>query len=300
MKKYVLLITLYAAVSALADTRPVNLRCEYLDNPLGIDVEQPRLSWFSESNQRGWMQSGYQILVASSGELLKQDKGDLWDSGKVASDQSIHVEYAGKPLESRMSCYWKVRVWGNDGKESAWSEPARWTMGLLKPEDWTAKWITMPNPQRLSHPWLRRTFELKENVERALVFINTGSYYELHINGKKVGPCVLEPGVTQINKRFVVNAYDVSAFLVKGKNTIAVWMGPGWYQPRNGNKHNAPILRAQLNIDARSGPMVIGTDAGWRVQESCVSQIGGWCWNNFGGERFDAREYIGESSFLLI
>ena len=153
----------------------------------------------------------------------------LWDSGKVTSDQSVLVEYAGKPLESRMQCYWKVKTWltAQDSmvQESEWSKPAIWTMGLLKPEDWQAKWITHPDPKRLAHPWLRRTFEMKEGVERAVIYINTASYYELHINGKKVGPYVLEPGITQVNKRFIVNAYDVTSFLVKGTNTIALWMG---------------------------------------------------------------------------
>jgi alpha-L-rhamnosidase len=268
-----------------------NLRCEYLANPLGIDVARPRLSWIIESNRRGERQTAFQVLVASSEELLKKDQGDLWDSGKVASDQSILLEYAGKPLESQKFCYWKVRIWDQDGKASHWSDRAFWSMGLLQPDDWEAKWITHPDPTRLSHPWLRRTFELKEGAERAVIYVNTGSYYELHINGKKVGPYVLEPGITQLNKRFIVNACDVTSFLVKGKNTIAVWMGPGWHQPINGNNFNAPILRAQLNIATPSGPILIGTDASWRVKESCISQIGGWSWNNFGGERFDAREF---------
>jgi alpha-L-rhamnosidase len=299
---------------------PKELRCEYLENPLGIDLATPRLSWIVETKERGWRQTAYQVLVATTTAKLAADTGDLWDSGKVESDQSIHVEYQGKPLLSRMPCFWKVKVWTTKAAESGvlspeskksntlparrslseggspegegWSQPALWTMGLLQPEDWTAKWITHPDPKRLSHPWLRRTFELKDRVERAVVYVNTSSYYELHINGKKVGLNVLEPGITQVNKRFVVNAYDVTSCLLKGTNTIAVWMGPGWHQPRNGNTYNAPILRAQLNIDTHSGPMVIGTDASWRVKESCISQIGGWKWNNFGGERFDAREFL--------
>ena len=115
-----------------------NLRCEYRENPLGIDVVKPRLSWVIEvrgrrSEDRGQRQTAYQVLVASSEELLEQDKGDLWDSGKVESNQSIQVEYAGKPLESRMHCHWKVRVWDQARrKRSPWSAPARWTMGLLE------------------------------------------------------------------------------------------------------------------------------------------------------------------------
>jgi alpha-L-rhamnosidase len=124
----------------------VNLRCEYLTDPLGIDVVKPRLSWVmedrgQESGSRGLKQTAYQVLVASSEELLRKDQGDLWDSGKVVSDQSIHVEYAGKPLTSQMLCYWKVKTWftvgGSTVQESDWSKPALWSMGLLKPEDWS-------------------------------------------------------------------------------------------------------------------------------------------------------------------
>jgi alpha-L-rhamnosidase len=296
--KFTLLLTalLLSPLASLYAQGVANLRCEYLANPLGIDVAKPRLSWKIESDKRGHKQVAYQVLVASSEVELKYDKGDLWDSGKMTSDQSVLVEYAGKPLASQMHCYWKVKTWLTDQdsrvQESEWSKPASWTMGLLNPGDWNAKWITYPDTMRLHHPWLRRTFEMKEAVKRAVIYVNTASYYELHINGKKVGPYVLEPGITQVNKRFIVNAYDVTSFLERGKNTIALWMGPGWYQPKMGNKYKAPILRAQLSLVTSSGPLVIGTDASWRVKESCVSQLGNWSWNNFGGERFDAREFI--------
>jgi len=303
---------LLAPLSTLHAVEVRDLRCEYLAAPLGVDVARPRLSWVIEDRSqrsasfakptaamevRGQQQAAYQVLVASTPALLAKDQGDLWDSGKVASDQSIQVEYAGRPLASRMDCHWKVRVWTLTAdlrplRSSSWSQPACWTMGLLQPEDFKAKWITLPDPQRLSHPWLRRTFELKEGVERAMMSVDTASYYELRINGQKVGPHVLEPGITQVNKRFIVNTYDVTSLLVKGTNTIALWMGPGWYQPRTGNTFNAPILRAQLHAVTPSGKLMIGTDASWRAKESCVSQIGGWKWSDFGGERFDARAFI--------
>jgi alpha-L-rhamnosidase len=285
-------VFLCSGVSVAESIRPTNLRCEYLVNPLGIDETQPRLSWKSESDQRGQMQSAYRLLVAGSREKLDKNVGDLWDSGKVKSDQSIHLAYDGKELTSRMQCFWKVMVWDKDGKASSWSEPAQWSMGLLKPEDWIAKWVTNPAPKRLSHPWLRRTFDLKEDVERAEIHVNTPSYYELRINGKKVSPYVLTPGISKFDKRFLVNSYDVTSYLVKGSNCIALWMGPGWHQPRNGNKYNAPILRAQLDIQTPSGLTLIGTDSNWRVKESCISQIGEWKWNNFGGEHYDARQFV--------
>jgi len=337
---------LLVSLASLNAAEVTDLRCEYLKDPLGVDVTQPRLSWKIEGRvqrsevggqksedppspsglrraDRGLKQTAYQVLVASSEEHLKDGwfkscKPDLWDSGKIESDQSVLVEYQGKPLESGMRCFWKVRVWtkgievggssfalratadrqraevGKNAACSGWSSQGMWSMGLLQPEDWTAKWITLADSKRLAHPWLRRSFEVKEGVKQAVMYVNTASYYELRINGKKVGPYVLEPGITQVNKRFVVNAYDVTSYLVKGTNTIALWMGTGWHQPRNGNTNNAPILRAQLNVDTHSGPMVIGTDTRWRVKESCITQIGKWSWNNFGGERFDAREFIAD------
>jgi len=123
---------------------PICLRCEYRINPEGLDIRQPRLSWKLESNQRGQKQTAYQILAASSPENLSKDYGDLWDTGKVTSDETIHIEYSGRPLSSRMQIWWKVRVWDKDNMPSAWSEPATWTMGLLETQDWQAQWITAP------------------------------------------------------------------------------------------------------------------------------------------------------------
>jgi alpha-L-rhamnosidase len=121
-------------------------RCEYQVDPSGLDVAQPRLSWILRSDERGEKQTAYQVLVASSPDVLGQDQGDRWDSGRVTSDQTIHVAYAGKPLGSRMQCFWKVRAWDKSGQASAWSKPARWTMGLLDRSDWGAKWIAHYNP----------------------------------------------------------------------------------------------------------------------------------------------------------
>ena len=117
------------------------LRCEYLANPLGVGETAPRLSWIVESGERGQTQAGYRILVASSEELLKQDRGDLWDSGNVADSETIGTPYQGAPLAPHQRCFWKVKVWNQAGRQSAWSEPAMWAMGLLKPEDWKAQWI---------------------------------------------------------------------------------------------------------------------------------------------------------------
>jgi len=130
-----------AALAADGSIAVHQLRCEYRVDPLGVDVEQPRLSWLVESAERGQKQTAYQVLVATSLTNLQADRGDLWDSGKVASDETTCIVYQGKPLTSHTRCCWKVRVWDKDGKVSAWSEAARWSMGLLKPAEWIAQWI---------------------------------------------------------------------------------------------------------------------------------------------------------------
>jgi alpha-L-rhamnosidase len=139
-----LLVALHAcAWSGIAGAASVNgLRCEYQKEPLGLDVARPRLSWIMNSDGRGDFQSAYQVLVASTPEKLSLGQGNLWDSGRVESSDSIYVPYSGVPLESRARCYWKVRVWDKGGKASPWSAASFWTMGLLKPEDWKAYWIT--------------------------------------------------------------------------------------------------------------------------------------------------------------
>jgi len=132
----------FAASSLLAAALSVSEnRCEYRENPVGIDTLQPRLGWVLESKSRGILQAGYRVLVASTPELLKRDQGDLWDSGRVTSDESVHVVYNGRKLVSGQTCFWKVRVWDEAGDDSGWSRPASWTMGLLAPSDWQAQWI---------------------------------------------------------------------------------------------------------------------------------------------------------------
>jgi alpha-L-rhamnosidase len=147
MTSQVIFGLLLAVAAVAADIRPTDLRCEYRQNPLGMDVLQPRLSWTLQAapTARGVAQSAYRVLLASLPETLARDEGDLWDSDKVPSDQTIHVAYAGQPLQSRMCAWWKVRVWDKDGQSSAWSAPATWTMGLLQPSDWRAKWIADPD-----------------------------------------------------------------------------------------------------------------------------------------------------------
>ncbi len=140
-----LMILAILVPSAAGAIHPVNLRCEYRTDPLGIDTLKPRLSWHLTAEDRAQYQRAYQIQVCTTPETLSEDKADMWDSGKVDSDQSVHVEYEGRPLGSRQHCYWRVRVWDKTDKGSAWSEPAHWSMGILRPQDWRSPWIAANN-----------------------------------------------------------------------------------------------------------------------------------------------------------
>ena len=265
-----------------------NLTCEFLKDPLGIDETKPRLSWQLESVQRGQKQTAYHIIVASSREKLEKNTGDLWNSEKVQSDQSIHVAYNGISLESRMPCYWKVRVWDKDEKWSVWSEPAEWSMGLLKPEDWTANWIGTPDPG--TAPYYRQSFNIDIMPMRATFYIAALGYFELFVNGQKVGDEVLAPAVSNFSKRSYYRTYDISSFLKKGKNSLGVWMGTGWYSPGlPGIKHHSPVVRAQLEISRNGKQQRIVTDSSWETRPSERKLLGEWRWGKFGGEQVDAR-----------
>jgi alpha-L-rhamnosidase len=172
-------LALVALQTASAALRVEQLRCEYLDNPLGIDTPQPRLSWILGSSERGAKQSAYQILVAGSASAWKQNQGDLWDSGKVPSDETIQVRYAGQPLATRQQAFWKVRVWDEAGQVRE-SQPARWEMGLLSPADWQARWIARTTDTN-AHPapLLRRAFQLDGKTKQARAYICGLGYYEL-------------------------------------------------------------------------------------------------------------------------
>ncbi|HYO10634.1 MAG TPA: alpha-L-rhamnosidase N-terminal domain-containing protein, partial [Tepidisphaeraceae bacterium] len=211
-----------------------NLRCEFRVDPLGIDVPRPRLSWNLTSPRRAQRQTAYQVLVASSAGPLARGAGDLWDSGKVASDRAVHVAYAGTPLASAQQCFWSLRVWDGDDRPSAWSPPASWTMGLLSQDDWQAKWITADGAvpaDKAGHTstLLRRELRAKPGLRRALVFVCGLGQYELTVNGRKSGNDLLAPGWTGYRKTCLYDTHDVTAMLREGENALGLILGNGMY-----------------------------------------------------------------------
>lgn len=250
------------------------LRCEYLENPLAIDAPHPRLSWITNSDRRGEKQTAYQILVASTPEKLFQAQGDLWDSGKVVSDRQIQVEYAGKPLDSRQSCYWKVGVW-DSADQVHWSEPALWTMGVLKPADWQGKWIGADNAPDHQPIYLRRAFRVTKPVKRAVVSFCGLGWSELSIGGKPVGDYVMAPGNTVYDKRVQYLTFNVTDhFQNLGDTTLDVLLFDGWYaiakgsvwfKPEQQSYVDKPKLLLDLAIEYADGSKDrITSDTEWR------------------------------------
>jgi len=262
------------------------LRCEYLLNPTGIDTPQPRLSWVLLSGERAQKQTAFRVLVATSASLLEKDQGDIWDSGKILSENQELV-YGGKQLSSRRRCYWKVKVWDRNGRKSDWSGIASWEMGLLQPEDWKASWIGMdPSEGRAGYPWLRKTFVL-DDPSGGRAYITSLGWHELYVNGEKVGDDVLSPAVTQFDRRALYLTHDITRLLRKGTNCLAIWLGYGWYhEGRPGFPHvqrpGGPVVCAQIELQERNGKtVIIGTDDTWKAYSSPISKLedNPWCWS---------------------
>lgn len=269
---------------------PQNLQCEYRNNPPGIDILQPRLSWqMAAPAERGEKQTAYRIMVASSRDALQAGDADLWDSGKVLSGQSIQVPYDGEPLKAHMHCYWKVMTWNKDGSPSRWSEPAWWSMGMLQKEDWTAKWISTSKED--TSPWYRQQFTVDDVPDQAMVYVASLGYSELYMNGEKVGDEVLAPAVSNYEKRSYYQTYDVTPYMTEGANCIGIWMGQGWYSKGYpGVVHHSPVVRAQLVMNNEEKRISVVTDSTWLTHSSSRTQLGSWRWGDFGGELLDARK----------
>ncbi len=285
---------LFCWPAAGAELEPIRLRCEYLDGPLGIDIASPRLGWelIGSADAHGLGQTGYRILVSSSREKLEASEGDLWDSGRIASDQSVNVAYAGKRLPSKQQCYWKVRVWDQDGAMSAWSRSARWTMGLLRAEDWRAQWVGTPaggGPDRPS-PWFRKVFSLTSRPRSAFVYVASIGYHEVHVNGRKVGDAVLAPSVSHLGRRVRYLTYEVTELLEPGANCVAVWLGNGWASHPEYKLADGAMFLLQIEATLGDGSSAtVPSDGSWKTHASPITGMGGWKARQFGGERYDAR-----------
>ena len=286
--------TTQPTAAAVAPPSVVNLRSEYKVDPLGVDAAQPRLAWQLRSQARGVRQSAYQIQVARDPAALRSGRA-LWDTGRVSSDRQAHVAYAGAALESSRRYYWRVRVWDGDGKPSAWSAAASWEMGLLRPDDWKARWIEAgwdedPKTSQPS-PMLRRGFRLKAVPRSARAYVTSRGLYELEINGRRVGDQVFTPGWTSYGKRLQYQTYDVTALLRAGENAIGATLGDGWYRGYLAWRDKRNVygqrlaLRCQLRIEYPDGSVeVVGSDDAWKAATGPIRAS-----DIYMGESYDAR-----------
>ncbi|MFC0775236.1 alpha-L-rhamnosidase [Terrimonas alba] len=304
MRQYIIIITcLFSSLQPIAAQVTIQrLRCEMLNNPLGVDVTSPRLSWQLQSTERNVEQTAYHILVASSKEKLNSNEGDLWNSGKICSSQSIHISYSGQPLQSGKPYFWKVKAFTTKG-ETHWSEMAYWSTGLLNESDWKAKWIgydkastwdSITQWSRLSARYLRREFQSASIVKRATVYICGLGMYELYINGKKIGDQVLAPNPTDYRKTYFYNTHDVTTQIKAGTNAVGAVLGNGRFFTMRQNykmhKHNTfgyPKLLLQLEIEYTDGSKkTIISDESWKLNVDGPIRTN----NEYDGEEYDARK----------
>lgn len=288
--------------------RVERLRCEYRNGPLGVDASAPRLSWTLASSVRGQKQSAYRVLVSRTREALQADRGDLWDSGKVESDQSVNVVYAGAALDSGRRCYWKVAVWDKDGVRSPWSDPSFWEMGLLDAGDWKGQWINdgRPLPETDAGfyrddpaPLFRKQFDLSKPVRRARFYVSALGYVHARLNGQAVGDQHLDPLWTVPNKRVFYSVHDVTRRIQSGTNCLGVTLGNGWYNPlplrlwgrvnlRERLVVGRPQFIAQLVIEFADGThKLVASDVSWKVAPGPILRN-----NIYLGEKVDARKTI--------
>ncbi|RXK87456.1 alpha-rhamnosidase [Filimonas effusa] len=277
-----------------------NLRCEMLVNPLSVTAENPRLSWEIVGKERGLKQEAYEILVASDPAKLAAGEGDLWNSGKVETDNSVYIAYQGKRLASNKACYWKVRVYTNKGL-TEWSGPAQWGTGLRYYKDWEGRWIGFDRlfpwenaaASRLSARYFRKEFAVAKQVKSATAYIMGLGLYELSIDGKKVGDQVLAPAPTDYTKNIKYNTFDVTEQLKQGQHAIGVVLGNGrFYAMRQtkaykNNSFGYPKLMFQLIITYTDGSRaVIKTDDSWKGTADGPIRTN----NEYDGEEYDAQK----------
>ena len=308
-----LVLLALAAVTQAAEP-PVDLRCESLGQPLAVEGVAPRLSWRLRDARRGAAQTAWRVIVASSAARAARGEGDLWDSGRVAGDATTQVPYAGRALPARTDAYWRVQVWDEQNAVSAWSETARFRLGLAGEGDWTAHWIaardTTPLHTRRDTLHLpparhfRTEFAAKKPVARATLYASALGIYDAHLNGSRVGDAYFQPGWADYRQRAHYRAHDVTSQIQPGANALGFVLADGWYAgyvgygllvgygPEKSGRNfygKTPALRAQLEIDYTDGTRdVIASGPDWRVtSEGPIREA-----DLIMGETYDARREL--------
>ena len=292
LPKFMILLMLHT-ISVLASAKTVisGLKCEYLTNPLGLNVTHPRLTWQIECGEPNFVQTAYEIRVIASESVLNKRDKPVWNSGKVITDQSVNIEYKGLPLESQTRYVWQVRIWDNHGKATPWSEPAWWETALLDNSLWKAEWIAAPNKAAEDHRpvYFRKEFICEKKIASARLYISSHGLYQVVLNGEKVKSDLFTPGWTSYNKRTQYQTYDITR-LLKTENALGAIVGDGWYRGNIGGKvqrnyfGDKLALIAQIEITFSDGTSrQIASDGSWETGNGPIllSDI-------YNGETYDA------------
>ncbi len=294
------------ALQNAAQIQSVNLTCEYLVNPVGIEVANPRLSWNFISTERNQSQLAYEIIVSNNIKDIQQGKGNIWQTGKIVSNENLHIEYKGEALTSFTKNYWRVKVYDKKGVSSGWSHIASFETAMLQQNHWTAKWIGDGSKQFEKDedfykddpmPLLRKNFFANKKITSARFYVSGLGYYEAFLNNIKIGNHVLDPGFTAYRKQVPYVTYDITSLLKKGENIIGVMMGNGWYNPlplrlfgrfnlRNVQQTGRPCIKAEIHIGYADGTKeIITTDQSWQTATGPILRN-----NVYLGELYDARK----------
>lgn len=281
------------------------LKTDYRTAPLGFDNPVPEFSWKVQSTERGAAQTAYEIVVSDSQSKLEKGQGNVWETGKIMSNATFGITYAGKPLQSFTRFFWKVRITDQNGKNSAWSQPAWFETSMMRSTDWTAKWIsvqrTLPTKdedfyKETPNPLLRKNLILKNEVKSARLYIAGLGYSIAYINGQRVGNNMLDMPWTQYAKQIIYSTFDVTAMLNKGENAIGVMLGNGWYNPmpiklftqfnvRDVLTVGKPCVKAQLRITYINGKTeTVITDQSWKTGDGPILTNSVYL-----GEKYNAR-----------
>lgn len=290
-------------------------------NPTALENKQPKFSWGVDAQGFNKSQSAYQILVASSIDKLNEEEADLWNSKKIITNKSVFIPYEGATLHPIHTYFWKAKIWDEKGNASAWSDVNRFSMGLMGQEQWgNAQWITLQNDTRESPHrfrdyktgkmkqavsvegfaagYFRKETSIDKAVEKAEAFICALGYYELFLNGKKVGDHVLDPAPSNYDKQAYYVNYDITANIVSGKNAFGILLGNGFYG-QNISWKNDPESEKDLAYGPPTTKLLVkityrdGTQEDFYTDNTWKEATGPIVFNNiYGGDTYDARYEI--------
>ena len=308
----VFLLVILISFSASGQVSVAKMLCDYRENPNNIDLQSPALSWTLESARRNTFQQGYRILVADDTALLKKNTGNIWDSKKIISNQSLQIPFSGKLLQATRTYYWKVMVWDNHRQVSAWSRTAKWETGLLTTADWKgARWIgytvmpdslrivpavESPNDKRWNKgtdilPLLRKSFFIEKQIKKATIYVTGLGQFDLSVNGKKIGDHFMDPGWTFYDKESLYVTFDITRQLKSRENALGIMLGNGFYFVPGQRYHKLrgafgyPKMICRVFIEYSDGSQQnIVSDSSWKASPGPVTFS-----SIYGGEDFDAR-----------